>query len=109
LRICKLPVVLRALPPEYVDWLDGDTLTINQVKFFDLVIENGHADYCILCVSTLLYDEEHDVIKARRVLNIASKSKVESAYYFLAMLDAFATGGEDIEKAISNFTGFFQA
>lgn len=73
------------------------------------VIDNGHADYCVLCATSLLHDNEPDVIEAQRVLNIESKAKAESAYYFLALLDASTTKGENIETIISNFTKFFEA
>jgi len=45
----------------------------------------------------------------KKYAKVASKAKVESADYFLAMLDASTAGGENIETAISNFTKFFQA
>ena len=41
-----------------------------------MVIENGHADYGILRASSLLYEEEPDVIEARRVLDIVSNATV---------------------------------
>jgi len=107
--IYKLPVVLRALPPEYANWIDNDELNLNQVSFFILIIENGHADYCVLSATSLMYDAEPDVTEARCVLNIASKAKVQSADYFLAMLDASAAGGDNAETAISSFTKFFRA
>lgn len=72
------------------------------------MIENGHADYCILRASSLLYDDEPDVTEVWRVLKIASKAKVESEDYFLAMLDASTAGGENVKTTISNFTKFFQ-
>jgi len=108
-RICKLPIVLRDVPPEYVEWVNHDELNLNQVKYFYLMIKSGHADYCILRVTSLLYDDETNVVKARHVLEIASKAKVESADYFLVMLDAFTAGGKNVETSISNFTKFFQA
>lgn len=74
-----------------------------------VVIDNGHADYCVLCATSLLHDDEPDVIEAQRVLNMESKAKAESAYYFLALLDASTTKGENIETTISNFTKFFEA
>ena len=108
-RICKLPIILRALPPEYTNWIGSDALNLNQVNFFNLMIDNGHADYCVLRATSLLHDDELDVIKAWRVLNIASKAKAESADYFLALLDASTAKGENIETTISNFTKFFEA
>jgi len=53
-----------------------------------------------------MYDSEPDVTETQRILNIASKAKVESADYFLAMLDAFAEGGENIDGAIFTFNRF---
>jgi hypothetical protein len=73
------------------------------------MIDNGHADYCVLHATSLLHDDEPDIIKARRVLDIASNAKVESADYFLALLDASTTKGEDVETSISNLTKFFEA
>ena len=48
-------------------------------------------------------------MEVRRVLKIASIVGVESANYFLAMLDASAAGGENMNGAISTFTRFFRA
>jgi len=73
------------------------------------MIESGHANYCKVRAASLMYDFELDVMEVRRVLKIASKAKVETADYFLAMLDASAVGGENIEGAISTFTRFFRA
>jgi hypothetical protein len=33
-RIYKVPILLRALPPEYANWIDSDALNLNQVNFF---------------------------------------------------------------------------
>jgi len=46
-RICKLPVILRSLPPDYVDWLNNDDVTEHQTNFLNM-IESRHVDYCIL-------------------------------------------------------------
>jgi hypothetical protein len=106
-RICKLPTVLRALPPKYANWIDYKQLNPHQVNFFNLMIESGHVGYCIVHVDSVMYDSDPDVMEVRRVLNIASNVGVEIADYFLAMLDASAAGGENIEGAISAFTRFF--
>jgi hypothetical protein len=46
--------------------------------------------------------------QSRHILDIASAAGVETADYFLAMLDASTIDGENIEKEISTFTRFFR-
>jgi hypothetical protein len=108
-RICKLPVVLRALPPDYVDWLNKDDVTEDQANFLNMMVESAHADYCILRTVILMFDPEPNVAEVHRVLTLASIAKVESVDYFLAMLDASAEGGDNIENVISTFTKLFRA
>jgi hypothetical protein len=43
-RICKFPTVLRALPPNYMDWLNDDNVNEHQAKFLNMMVESGHAD-----------------------------------------------------------------
>jgi hypothetical protein len=45
------------------------------VRFFNLMIENGYADYCVLRATTLMYYSEPDVTKVWRVLEIASEGE----------------------------------
>jgi hypothetical protein len=92
-----------------VNWIDDDELNLSQVRFFNLMIENGYADYCVLRATTLMYYSEPDVTKVWRILEIASNAKVESEDYFLPMLDASTTGGENIEGAIYILTRYFRA
>jgi hypothetical protein len=56
-----------------------------------------------------MFDPEPNVAEVRCVLTIASTARVESANYFLAMLDASAKGGENIDGAIYTLTRFFKA
>ena len=72
------------------------------------MIVSGHADYCIMCAINLMFDTKPDVAEVRHILNIASKAWVETADYFLSMLDASAVRGENVEKAIFVLTKFFQ-
>ena len=74
-----------------------------------MMVENGHADYCILRAVILMFDLKPNVTEVRRVLTIVSTARVESADYYLEMLDASAEGGENIDRAISTFTRFFKA
>jgi len=85
-RICKIPTVLRALSPDYVDCLNGDDVTEHHANFLKMMVESGHADYCILRAVVLMFDLEHNVVEVRRMLTLASNAKVESAEYLLAML-----------------------
>ena len=74
-----------------------------------MMIESGHADYCLLRALSLMYEIEPDVKEARHVLNIASTAEVEVVDYFLMILDASAAGGENFDNAISSFIRFFRA
>jgi len=55
-----------------------------------------------------MFDSEPNMAEVRHVLTLASNAKVESSDYFLAMLDASAEGGENVENAISTFTRLFR-
>jgi len=57
-----------------------------------MMIESGHADYCMLHGVNELHELEPDLTEIRRVLNIASIAGVETADYFLMLLDASAEG-----------------
>ena len=37
-RIYKLPVVLRSLPPDYVDWFNRDDVTEHQANFLNMMV-----------------------------------------------------------------------
>lgn len=108
-RISKMPDVLRALPPDHLDLYNSDKITLPQQNFINMIIESGHADYCVLRGVHLMFQPDPNVAEIRRVLEIASAAKVEAANYFLMMLDASAAGGLEIERAISTFTRFFRA
>jgi len=74
-----------------------------------MMIESGHADYCLLRALSLMYEIEPDVKEARHVLNNASTAEVKVVDYFLMILDASAAGGENFDNAISSFIRFFRA
>jgi len=69
-----------------VDCLNGDDVTEHHANFLKMMVESGHADYCILRAVVLMFDLEHNVVEVRRMLTLASNAKVESAEYLLAML-----------------------
>jgi hypothetical protein len=60
-RICKVPVVLRSLPPDYVYWLNSDDVMEDQANFLNMMVESGHADYFILRAIILMFDSELNV------------------------------------------------
>jgi len=72
-----------------------------------MLIESGHADYCVLHGLHLLFSEFPDVTEICRILEIAYTA--ESADFFLIMLDEQAAGGHEVEREISTFTRFFRA
>jgi len=86
-----------------------DDVTEDLAIFLNMMVESRHADYCILRAIILMFDPEPNVAEVRRVLTLASIAKAENVDYFLAMLDAFAEGSENIENAISTFTRLFRA
>jgi len=100
---------LRALPPNHLDWLNDDNVSERQASFLNMMVENGHANWCVLHAVILMFDMEPNLMEVLRVLTIASVARVASATYFLAMLEAFAEGGENVDKAISTFTRLFKA
>ena len=91
-RIFKLPVVLRVLPTGHVTLFNIDEITSHQQNFLNMMIESGHTDYCMLHGVNELHELEPDLTEIRRVLNIASIAGVETADYFLMLLDASAKG-----------------
>jgi len=74
-----------------------------------MMVESGHADYCVLRALSPMYDIEPDVVENIRILNLASAAEVETADYFLRLLGASSVEGEEVERAISTFTKFFKA
>jgi len=95
--------------PDYVDSLNDDRVSFHQLNFLNMMVESGHAEYCMLRALSLMYDIKPDVVETRRVLNIASAAEVRAVDYFLMLLDASIVGGEEVERAISTFTRFFKA
>jgi len=75
-RICKLPVVLRFLSPYYVDWLNNDDVSEHQANFLNMMVESGHANYCILRAVILMFDPEPNVAEVRHVLTLASNERL---------------------------------
>jgi len=55
-RVCKFSIVLRALPPDYVDWFNDDDITEHQANFLNMMVESEHADYCVLRAVSLMFD-----------------------------------------------------
>lgn len=55
-----------------------------------------------------MLQSDPDVSAISRILDIASAAGVESANYFLMMLDVSATSGFLVERAVSTFTRFFR-
>lgn len=108
LGICRLPAVLRSLPPEHADTIHDDEIPTSQFNFLYRMIESGHEDFCIVRALNIMYDVEPDVAEAKRILKLASPSGSKVAAYFLMMLDTSSTGGEEIEQAVSTFTKFFK-
>lgn len=96
LGICRLPAVLRSLPPEHADTIHNDEIPTSQFNFLYRMLD-------------IMYDVEPDVAEAKRILKLASTSGSKVAAYFLMMLDTSSTGGEEIEQAVSTFTKFFKA
>ena len=109
LRICRLPVVLRSLLPEYVNAIHDDEIRIPKFNFLHMMIESWNEDFCIVRALNIMYEVEPDVAEAKRVLKLASAVGSKTADYFLMMLDASSEGGEEIEHAVSTFTKIFKA
>ena len=108
-EVAKTDVVLRALRPDHLNLFAYADITPEQQNFLNMVINSGHADYCVLRGVHMMLQDDPDVSEIRRILDIASAAGVESANYFLMMLDASEESGFEVERAISTFTRFFRS
>ena len=86
-------VVLRALPPDHLELYANAEITPPQQNFFNMMINSGHADYCVLRGVHMSFQNDSDVADILRILEISYATSVESADYFLMLLDASAIGG----------------
>jgi len=89
-KISKMHTILRALPPDYFDLFRKKYITHQQQAFLNMMVESGHAHYCVMYGVNLLYKLDPDIAEIRRVLNIAFVAKAEAADYFLMLLEASA-------------------
>jgi len=60
-RTSKMPTVLRALPPDYVDLFNKKNITHQQKIFLNMMVESGHAHYCMMYGVNLLYKLDPDI------------------------------------------------
>lgn len=86
LRICRFPVVLRSLPPEYANAIHDDEIPIPEFNFFHRMIESGHDNFYIVRALNIMYDVEPNAAEAKHVLKFASAVGSNTADYFLMML-----------------------
>jgi len=54
-RVSKMHVVLRVLPPDYVDLFNNNNINPQQQAFINMMIESGHAHYCVMYGVSFLY------------------------------------------------------
>lgn len=95
-------------PDQLSLFADAD-ITPEQQNFLNMVINIGHADYCVLNGVHMMLQSDPDVSGIRRILDIAFVARFESTDYFLMMLDVLATSSFVVERAVSTFTRFFRA